>query len=254
MRNTPRLERALRFGSMTGLIAAFLLDASIRHLLSRISNESRMDQFRKKGIQIQRYSRLALRVLGIDPGTNAVPVKSGLVVSNHLSYTDILVISSKIPALYITSVETGTAGWIGALCKVAGCLFVERRKVSTLQSELIEMDSVLQAGIPLVLFPEATSTDGKDVLPFRSSLYECAIRTKVPVHALCLRYQPENSGVPYHGDMTLLTHLHSLCDGRPRSATLDFLDTVDPSDHLDRKGVASRTHQKIRQAYVSRMA
>ena len=213
-----------------------------------------MDQFRKKAILIQRYSKISLRVLGIDPGLNSIPVKSGLVVSNHLSYTDILVISSKIPALYITSVETGAAGWIGALCKVAGCLFVERRKVSTIRSELLEIDSVLQSGIPLVLFPEATSTDGRDVLPFRSSLYECAIRTRVPVHALCLNYQPRDSGVPYYGDMTLLHHLHSLCDGMPRSAILDFLDTVDPSDHLDRKGVAFRTHQKIRQAYVSRMA
>jgi 1-acyl-sn-glycerol-3-phosphate acyltransferase len=104
-----------------------------------------------------------------------------------------------------------------------------------------------------VLFPEATSTDGADVRPFRSSLYECALQARVPIHSFCVRYAPADAGIPYYGEMTLLPHLFGLCDGRDRMATLEFLDTIEPSATLERKALARTTRLQIRQAYVSRM-
>jgi 1-acyl-sn-glycerol-3-phosphate acyltransferase len=241
---------------MIAVILEFFMVASFEHGFFLLFKRERSALYRRKSNLIRHYSKRALRILNIGvrfhPETHPW-LNGGLIVCNHLSYIDILVISSCIPTLYITSVETGSAGWIGALCKLAGCLFVERRKVTSLKGEVTDIHSTLSGSIPIVLFPEATSSDGRDVLPFKSSLFESALKAQAPIHSLCLKYAPQGTGIPYHGDMTLLPHLYALCDGLPRIATLDFLDTLDPSDTLDRKGVAQATHQQIRKAYVSRV-
>ena len=241
---------------MVALILEFFVVSSLEHVLFMLFKREQNALHRRKSILIRSYSKRALRILNVGvrfhPETHPW-LNGGLIVCNHVSYIDILVISSCIPTLYITSVETGSAGWVGALCKLAGCLFVERRKVTSLKEEVTDIHHALSSRLPVVLFPEATSSDGTDVLPFKSSLFECALRAKVPIHALCLKYAPIRTGIPYHGEMTLLPHLYSLCDGLPRIATLDFLDTLDPSDTLERKGAARTTHLQIRKAYVSRM-
>jgi 1-acyl-sn-glycerol-3-phosphate acyltransferase len=238
------------------LILEFFAVAALEHGFFLLLKRERNGLNRRKSHLIRNYSKRALGILNVGvrfhPETHPW-LKGGLIVCNHLSYIDVLVISSCIPTLYITSVETGSSGWIGAICRIAGCLFVERRKVTALRGEVTDIHKTLSSGLPIVLFPEATSSDGCDVLPFKSSLFECALRSKVPIHSLCLKYAPRGPGIPYHGDMTLLPHLFSLCDGLPRIATLDFLDTLDPSDTLERKGAARTTHLQIRKAYVSRM-
>jgi len=257
MKSSTRFDRNLRFLGMLGLIAGFALIAAIQHLFWKLVRGGETDLYRAKARRIGVECRRALRLLRIgvrfEPGESPWR-QGGLIVCNHLSYIDILVLSSQLPALYITSVETGSMGWIGTLCRIAGCVFVERRNPNALSSEISRIESLLRAGIPVVLFPEATSTDGRDVLPFKSALYECALRAKVPIHSFCIRYAPRESGVPYHGEMTLLPHLHQLCDGLPRIATLEYLDTLPPSDTLERKAAARGTHARIRDAYVSRMA
>ncbi len=241
---------------MAVLVLEFFVTASVEHLMLGLSRSGREQLPRKKALRIGRYSKRALAILGVrvdyDRNTRPFP-GGGMMVCNHVSYLDILVLSSQIPALYITSVETGSAGWIGALCRLAGCLFVERRKVTALKKEVSEIDSALKNGVPVVLFPEATSSDGRDVLPFRSSLYECALQARAPIHSFCIHYTPEDNGVPYYGEMTILPHLFAICDGRSRTAHLEFLDTIEPSDTLERKAAARTTRFQIRQAYVSRM-
>jgi 1-acyl-sn-glycerol-3-phosphate acyltransferase len=253
MKSIIKCSQTLRFARVIGIILEFFVVASSSQMMA-IFRKDQGIRYRKKSELIQHYSRRVLQLLNVTPESFAPPsLNGGMMVCNHLSYLDILVISSQFRVLYITSVETGSSGWVGALCRLAGCLFVERRKVTQLKNELTEIDSVLGTGTPVVLFPEATSSDGRDVLPFRSSLYECAIQARVPIHVFCLRYDPVDSGIAYHGAMTLLPHLFQLCDGIPRKASLEFLDTTEPSDNLMRKSVAQNHHRRIRQAYVSRM-
>ncbi|NDG83627.1 MAG: 1-acyl-sn-glycerol-3-phosphate acyltransferase [Proteobacteria bacterium] len=257
MRSSTPFDRNLRFLGMIALIAGFAILATLQHAFFKITRRNEAALYRAKARWIGIQSRLALRLLKIGVrfrGAETLSQPGGLIVCNHLSYIDILILSSQMPALYITSVETGSQGWIGRLCRIAGCVFVERRNPAALKHEIGRIETLLRDGIPVVLFPEATSTDGSDVLPFKSGLYECALGSKTPIHSFCIRYAPHASGVPYHGDMTLLPHLYELCDGLPRIATLEYLDTLPPSDTLERKDAARKTHTRIRNAYVSRMA
>ncbi len=111
------------------------------------------------------FSRLALALFGIrvqvDHGERLHSNSGGrLIVSNHLSYVDVLIISSLMPSIFITSVELKRTFLLGALARLSGCLFVERRKFSGLKQEIGDITRALGQGFSVVLFPEGTTSNG----------------------------------------------------------------------------------------------
>src|SRR5512143_4141067 len=149
-----------------------------------------------------------------------------LIVANHVSYIDVLVIASVIPAVFITSVELGGTFFLGMLARLGGSLFVERRKVTGLKQEIAEIARVLREGHHVVLFPEGTTSNGERVHPFRNALFDAAISAGADILPLCIRYArlngeevtPKNrDSVFYYGGTTVFQHL-------PR---LLFLSSVD---------------------------
>jgi 1-acyl-sn-glycerol-3-phosphate acyltransferase len=97
---------------------------------------------------------------------------SGLVVSNHLTYLDILVICSTTPAVFVAKREI--SGWpvFGWFAILAGTVFVDRSRRSVVADVANEVKQALGEGALVVLFPEGTSSDGSTVLPFRPSLLQ----------------------------------------------------------------------------------
>ena len=136
-------------------------------------------------------------------------IKNKLVVSNHLSYLDVLCFSSLFPASYVTSVEIRETPVLGILCELCGCVFTERRrKFRTMdchEQEIQRMEKTLSSGINLVLFPEGTSTTGEEILPFKTSLLEVS-GIFLP---MALKYN--SPAVPWYGEMTFIPHFWVLC-------------------------------------------
>lgn len=146
--------------------------------------------------------------------------KSYLIVSNHLSYLDILAISTRFPSCFVTSVEIKETPFLGTIVQMAGCLFVERRSRSSLGLEITNLKNALEKNINVCVFPEATSTNGESVLRFRRPLFESAIQSQKEVLPICLNYLTLD-GVPlsletrdsifWYGEMDFLPHLWQLC-------------------------------------------
>ena len=107
---------------------------------------------------------------------------SGLLVSNHLSYLDIVVLSSIRPCVFVAKRDVARWPLFGWLAHAAGTIFVDReRRFST---EFVNgIHEAIAAGLPVVLFPEGTSSDGSTVLPFKSALLESAVQLRSPVAA-----------------------------------------------------------------------
>ncbi len=254
MKNVTKFKAGIRLIRVGTVILKFIFESLADLLYSKIMLLPIHEQMRLKANLIHQYSKKVLSILHIELQlkNQLPPALPGMIVCNHLSYIDILVISSQIPCLYITSIETKQEGFIGLVCKLAGCVFVERRKKLNLKSELSQIDQCLLSGIPLVLFPEATSTNGAEVLPFRSSLYECAIRTQSPIHSFCIQYQDPLGAVPYFGKMTFLSHLSNLVNSHSITATLTAVDTLATSPDSSRKELANHTFHRIRETYVYR--
>ena len=121
------------------------------------------------------YHRVFCRVIGLDVVKRGTMSKDRptLFVGNHISYLDITVLGSLLPASFITKAEVASWPLFGILAKMQRSVFVERRALFAAQHRDI-VKRRLEAGDNLVLFPEGTSNDGCRVLPFKSALFSVA--------------------------------------------------------------------------------
>jgi len=163
---------------------------------------------------LHRWCRFACRVLGIRVTTHGAMPRSGLLVSNHLSYLDIIVLSSIRPCIFVA--KRDVAGWplFGWLAHAAGTIFVDRHRPLTTAFAVTRIHAAITTGLPVVLFPEGTSSDGSTVLPFKSSLLESAVQIDCPVGTAAIAYWVDHGSaadeVCYWRDMTLVPHLLNL--------------------------------------------
>jgi len=202
---------------------------------------------RERTLWLQRSCRRLLRVLSLQVDASGPRPHAGLLVSNHLSYTDILVLASLMPTVFVAKNEVRhwpVFGWYGRL---AGTLFVRRTRRSDVARLAAQMNDVLEGGHLLILFPEGTSSNGRQVLPFKSSLLEPVDRGKHPVFAGCLEYElPDGaveSDVCYWGDMTFFPHLLKLMTRRRIHALVRFAEIRQPAG--GRKELARQLHQEV---------
>src|SRR5207244_1055064 len=111
-----------------------------------------------------------IRVLHIEVRFEGRPPARGILACNHLSYTDILVLSSLHPLVFVSKSEVRSWPVVGPLTRCAGTLYIVRQQRSDVVRLGDEMVKVVEAGVVVTLFLEGTSSDGANVLPFRSSL------------------------------------------------------------------------------------
>ncbi|MEE8333742.1 MAG: lysophospholipid acyltransferase family protein, partial [Alphaproteobacteria bacterium] len=198
------------------------------------------------------YHRYCCRVFGFDVqqrGTisTASPV---LFVSNHTSYIDIPVLGSLVDASFIAKAEISDWPFFGWLARLQRTVFVDRRgrKVADQRDEITAR---LVTGDSLVLFPEGTSGDGRELLPFKSALFAVA---ETGGDAPPLTIQPVSitytrlDGLPlgralrpylsWFGDMTLMPHLFAMLGLGRVTAAVTFHPVLDPAAYPSRKALA----------------
>ena len=179
--------------------------------------------------------------------SGSIPAE-GLVASNHLSYVDILVIGSLCPAIFVAKSDVNAWPVFGWLCRNAGTIFVSRDNPTEVPAQLAMMERPLREGIPVVLFPEGTSSEGSTVLPLRSSLLESAVRSGKPVTPTAISYSLHGNGNPgqeiaYWGEHTLFPHLLNLLSKPGFQARISFGHSRPPES--DRKREATRLHGEV---------
>jgi len=212
------------------------------------------------------HSALMNKALGIrvslqGRGNGICSDKSMLILSNHLSYTDIFVISSIFPVSFIASVdEVKSDLLLGKATELSGGYFVERRSRSGLRAEIEEISEILKLGINVALFPEGTTSNGKQVLPFKTPLLSIAEKAGVEILTLCIKYTridgealtDENRDlICYYGDMKFFDHLFKLLSVRSVEAELTLLDKIDPRTASSRKEMARSVYDMINSAYMN---
>lgn len=185
------------------------------------------------------YARFCLLFMGIKvKADNLQQVPHGLMVCNHLSYIDVLILAALKPACFVTSVEIQETPILGQICQLAGCLFVERRSRKNLSHEVEQLSHALICNVPVLIFPEGTSTNGEEVLRFRRPLFQAAIDAQVPVVALSLNYT-ELDGSPinklnrdkicWYGDMSFLPHLWTFFQSKKLMAQVRVCEVLHES-------------------------
>lgn len=190
------------------------------------------------------YCRLAIKVIGVHPGISGknrhrIHRCAHLIISNHLSYLDVFLISSLFPVNFVTSKELQRTPLLGQVADLAGCIYVERRKVFQLPKEIRSLERALGGGLHIVVFPEARSSNGEKVLPFKRSLMKSAVSTGSPILPLCINYRSINGEavtkrnrdrVFWYGKMPFFPHFWRLLRARKIRVDLDVLEVADTAD------------------------
>jgi 1-acyl-sn-glycerol-3-phosphate acyltransferase len=179
-----------------------------------------------RAVWLHRWCRFACRVLGIRVTTDGLMPTSGLLVSNHLSYLDIVVLSSIRPCVFVAKRDVAAWPLFGWLAHAAGTIFADRERRLSSWKVVDLIQDAIAAGSVVVLFPEGTSSDGSRVLPFKSALLESAVRLCSPITAASIKYALDNGWVAdevcYWRDMTLVPHLLNLLFKREIRAIYSF--------------------------------
>ena len=196
----------------------------------------------------QESSLCILRSLGIHYRVHGRPATSGLVVSNHLSYLDILVLSAAMPCFFVAKIEIGGWPFFGRAARIAGTIFVDRGSLESAMSVADQMTERMKLPIqvPVLMFPEGTSTDGSEVIRFHSRLIDPATATGAPITTAAVRYILGN-GTPeeelcWYGDETFLNHMWKVLGVGNFQADVRFGSC---RVYTDRRQAADATHDEI---------
>jgi 1-acyl-sn-glycerol-3-phosphate acyltransferase len=252
--NTP-----FKIAAVTLLIVAYLSVSCVVSLLPVTVRLRRAMRIRTVSFFSKRIlALLGIRVHVFDPERLRGNNGGRLAVSNHVSYVDVLVISSLLPAVFITSVELKRTLVLGTLARLGGSIFVERRNPSGLKREIRDIARALDQGFPVVLFPEGTTSNGDCVEQFKNSLFNAAVSAGSDILPFCLRYtkingQPVTPGnrdaVFYYGGMTFFRHLPGLLSRKSVDVDVIPLGTITANADVSRKQLASLAHNAICAAY-----
>jgi 1-acyl-sn-glycerol-3-phosphate acyltransferase len=182
----------------------------------------------------------------------------GAVVSNHLSYLDILLYSSVQPFVMVAKSEV--RGWplLGWLTAQAGTVYVQRGGgPKTYPAVNAAMAEAYRSGLPVLFFPEGTTTDGTGVLPFRRGLFHSVLNNDVSLRTAALSYSLEeharNRGasvaqdVCWWGEMGFTSHLFALLGLRGLSATIRFGEEV--LERADRFVLSETAQARVAELY-----
>jgi 1-acyl-sn-glycerol-3-phosphate acyltransferase len=224
----------------------FLGLQSLRQLLpTRLSLEIGQAIAQKSARALLKVLNIQIRIVGQrDP-------QAPILVANHLSWLDPLLLSALQPALFITSTQVEGHPFLGKITKLACCRFVSRRQESLIR-ELQDLGTDLQNQQTLAFFPEATTGDGTQLLPFKSSLFALATSHQCPVQCCGVRYL-QLDGMPvmrqnqkrlyYYGEMTFSESLWQVLANRKTLVEIHWGQTLAPDS--DRKSMAQAAFTEI---------
>jgi 1-acyl-sn-glycerol-3-phosphate acyltransferase len=178
--------------------------------------------------------------------SGSVPT-SGLLISNHLGYLDVLVLSSITPAVFVAKREVKSWPVAGWLAQLAGTLFVNRERRMQVGEANEEIQEALDAGTLVTVFPEGTSWNGLEVLPFKSPLLEPAVNSQHPLAVSYIHYEMNDGDaseeICYWGDHTFFPHLLNLLSRRGFRISVRFATVTNPS--TDRKELARQLREEV---------
>lgn len=246
------IKQSLKFILFIGLIVIYIVHSFILSLIYRD-----LWVFRSKVILVMsRYCTWGLKLSGIQVKKYGITTDMKFMVSNHLSYLDILVLCSQFPTTFVTSVEIRETPFLGLITKLGGCLYVERRSRENLSTEIKELTLALNKNIPVTVFPEATSTNAEAVLRFKRPLFQASLDSKTPVSPICINYLKidgelfdvnNRDSVCWYGDMGFIPHLWDLMGKKSVVVELRLLNEIEAAEPAL---LAEESHRRIQKSFI----
>ena len=194
------------------------------------------------------WARGMIRALGIRRSVDGrQPGQNVLFVSNHISWVDILVLMSVAPGIFLAKDDVARWPLVGWMCRQTDTMFLQRGSARALAERMGSIRQALRRQENVFLFPEGTTTGGREVRTFFPGLFQVAIDSGVAVQPIALVYL-EGAGhsetAPYVDDDHFVKHFLRLLKSKSLTAQITFLPAIDTFNQ-DRRQLASLSHALI---------
>jgi 1-acyl-sn-glycerol-3-phosphate acyltransferase len=211
---------------------------------------------KSKKILIKRWSSLLLKIFKINLVVNndlkkILYKKNYLIVSNHISWIDIFVINSACPVAFVAKQSISKWPILSWLVKASETIFIDRKRISKIKETTKEVENFLQNKGSICIFPEGTSSDGSQLLNFKSNLLQTAINKNISVLPIAIQYfhnQKFCSAPAYYADLSLLDSIINLIKFNNIEAKLTILTEIESIS--DRKVLAKTAYEKINKVII----
>lgn len=216
------------------------------------------------------WHRLTLWVLGIRVHVRGAVAAERplLIVSNHVSWTDISVLGAIAPVHFIARSDMRNWPVLGTFARLQRSVFVDRERKSAAPDQTREIARRLSNGDPMVLFAEGTTGDGNRVLPFKSTLFgaaqmalqEATGAERVLVQPVAIAYlrrnglpldRRERGAIAWLGDMDFVPHLAAMLGQGAIDVEVRFGEPIPFAAGGDRKAIARAAESEVRRMLVA---
>ncbi|MCO5356028.1 lysophospholipid acyltransferase family protein [Acidovorax kalamii] len=195
-------------------------------------------------LELLAHAGIRLRILGQPPVAGPV-----MLVANHISWLDIPVMHAARHCRFVS--KSDVQGWplIGTLATAAGTLYIERSSRRDALRMVRSMQEALERGEVLAVFPEGTTGDGREMLPFHANLLQAAVAAQAPVQPVGLRFADQATGATsfapsYIGDETLVGSIWRTLSAPPIEAVVHYGPPELPGDR-DRRVFTQDLQQAV---------
>ena len=241
MRHLRACWRLLR---LLGHIAKGLAIVALR--FPALSPDQQHARVQAWSLQLLAHAGIRLRIVGQPPVAGPV-----MLVANHISWLDIPVMHAARHCRFVS--KSDVQGWplIGTLATAAGTLYIERSSRRDALRMVRSMHEALERGEVLAVFPEGTTGDGREMLPFHANLLQAAVTASAPVQPVGLRFADSATGATsfapsYIGDETLVGSIWRTLRAPSIDAVVHYGDPQ-RSEGRDRRAWAQHLHDTVDQ-------
>ena len=174
-----------------------------------------------------------------------LPKDGALLISNHISWLDIIVIGQYLPVYFVAKSDISSWPIIGYLSRQGGTIFIRRGNKKSIKETAEKMIWVLIQNSNIVAFPEGTTTPGNEVLSFHASLFQPALLTKSVIQPVVIQYEgAAKHQAPFIGEDDFVRHLIKMLCLDKVEVRLSFLPVI-KSLGKDRHTVCAEAREKI---------
>jgi 1-acyl-sn-glycerol-3-phosphate acyltransferase len=225
------LRAVVRSGMILALLLAAVADGQVRKWLGLMMPGP------DGAAWAHRWCGRIVRALGIEREIDGPLPDAGsgmlAVVSNHMTYLDVLLYSSIRPFVMVSKKQVRSWPLVGWMTAQAGTIYLARsedKQTQTRDEVNARMAEAFRSGLPVLFFPEGTTGDGSGILPFRRGLFNSVVQDRVPLRVAAMRWEltADNGGatvaqdVCFLGDAEFAPHLFNFLGLRGVKVTMRF--------------------------------
>ena len=238
--------RIVRISCRLALLSAHLLLGAMCCVLLLPANQRQARGWQKR--LVCWWLHVCSRIIGLCVRVQGRPIgETAYLVSNHISWLDILVIGGRQPVCFLAKSEISRWPLIGYLARRSGTLFIERGQGA--QSASQALANCLRHNYSVAVFPEGTTSDGNQVRRFYPRLFSAVEVRPAPVQPVALAYPQSGAvhqGVPFLNPEPFLKNLIRLIGFKRLPAVIHYTEPL--SQNGDRKQLAEQAHRQVSQA------